>query len=63
MANSITRPTVIIQGIYIGIVPNSLTVKRGFGTTVVKAMSFGATVLPVFEPNQEEAVGEITFSI
>ena len=63
MANAITRPSLQINGIYIGIVPNSLTSIRGAGTVEVKAQSFGSTVRPVFEPNQEMAIGHITFMI
>ena len=63
MANAITIPSIQVNGQYLGIVPNSLKVIRGRGTTDVKAQSSGATVEPVFESNQEEAIGHITVQV
>jgi len=63
MANAITIPSVQVNGQYLGIVPNSLKVIRGKGTTEVKAQSFGSSVQPVFETNQEEAIGHITVQV
>ena len=63
MANAITIPSVLVNGEYLGIVPNSLKVIRGKGTTEVKAQSFGSVSQPVFEINQEEAIGHITLEV
>ena len=63
MANAITIPSLQGNGVIIEIVPNSLVIRRGFGTTDVKAQSSGSTVTSVFQKNQENAVGYLTFDI
>lgn len=63
MANAITIPAVQVNGIYMGVVPNSVHYIRGKGTVDVKAQSFGASVQPVFEINQTEAYGHLVFEV
>ena len=60
MANAITIPSFLINGEIFPIIPNSLKVIRGKGTVEVKAQSLGSVSEPVFEINQEEAIGHIT---
>ena len=63
MANAITTPSLQINGQYLPIVPNSLSVRRGIGTVDVKAQSNGGSVEPVFQTNQEDAIGYVTFML
>lgn len=63
MAQAITIPQLQVNGVYIPIVPNSLIVRRGKGTRVVKAQANGSYTEPVYQQDLTEAVGEVQFSI
>lgn len=63
MANAITIPAVQVNGDYLGVVPNSVKYIRGKGTVEVKSQSFGSSVQPVFETNQEMAYGHVTLEV
>ena len=62
-SSAITIPSLQINGLYVSIVPNSLSIRRGFGTTTVDAESIGSTVTTVFKKDQTKAVGYVTFMI
>ena len=62
MANAIVKPSLIINGEVINIVPNSLIVVLGTGEKEVKVQSAGGDQLEnVIFDNIETAVGQIKF--
>lgn len=63
MPNAITIPSLVINGIPIPIMPNTLEIIRGKGTTQVKARSYGTVTESVFEKDQTEAISHLKFSV
>jgi len=64
MANAITLPALQINGINFSIVPNSLEVTQGFGTSKIKAQSAGGgSVTSVLFDDGSTKLGNVKFKI
>ena len=64
MARGLSNPTVEVNDVVIGIVPNSLSTKRGFGDRNVRAQSAGGnSVESVVTENAETKLSMVKFSI
>ena len=64
MANAITLPALSINGINFSVVPNSLEVVQGFGTSKVKAQSAGGgSTTSVFFDDGSTKLGNVKFKI
>jgi len=59
-----STPVIVINNIPIGVVPNSVTYKKGFGETTVRAASIGGgAITTVHTENVENKVGMVKFQI